>query len=429
MVFRHSKGLRLLVMTEMWERFSFYTLRSLMVLYMTATLMDGGLGWTKGEALRVYGFYIGAAYLMPIVGGYFADRFLGQRRSTMIGAILMAVGHFLMAFNDLWFFYGALTLVAVGNGFFKPCLTSILGELYNDASESQRDSAYSLFYMGINIGAFAAGIVAGWALQAYGFDLGFTIAGFGMLLSLLLFWSGKNKYLGTAGLKPQVRKDNDHIKPLTAEQKSRVGVIVFLFLMMIFYFIAWEQMGGLVTLFIHESVNRTVGGWEIPTPWLANIDPFMIVFLAPLLSLLWVWLGRRGRDPFLGAKFGIGFALSGIAFLLIAWLSTLDRPNWGWMVLYKFIVVVGELCVIPISWAAVTNLSPVSYTTRMMGLMLAGIGIGSYIAGYVGSFVDQLGETFIFYCLMGGLFFFSIVCFAMNPKLKKMSRHTKVSPS
>ncbi len=291
-IFKHSKSLQFLVMTEMWERFSFYTLRSLMVLYMTATVLDGGLGWTRSEALSLYGFYMGAAYLTPVFGGYFADRFLGQRQSTMIGAFLMAVGHFLMAFSGLWFFYAALTLVAIGNGFFKPCLTSILGEIYDDASESQRDSAYSLFYMGINIGAFAAGIIGGWVLQAWGYDVGFSVAGVGMLISLLLFWWGKNKYLGTAGLKPQVKMENDHVKPLTSGELSRIGVIIFLFLMMILYFIAWEQMGGLVTLFIRDSVDRMAGGWQIPTPWLANIDPFMIIFLAPTLSFLWVWLGK-----------------------------------------------------------------------------------------------------------------------------------------
>lgn len=225
----HSKGLGLLFLTEMWERFSFYTLRALLVLYMVAKTMDGGLGWSRKEAISLYGLYIGAAYVLPVIGGYLSDRFLGQQRSAMIGAALMALGHFCMAFNGLLFFYSALTLVAIGNGFFKPCLTSILGQLYDDSPESQRDSAYSLFYMGINIGGMLAGFAAGWLLTHYGFDAGFSVAGIGMVIGMGLFWSGKNRYLGEVGKYPQVKTEDHHTVPLTSEEKSRLGVILVLF--------------------------------------------------------------------------------------------------------------------------------------------------------------------------------------------------------
>lgn len=423
----HSKGLTLLFMTEMWERFSFYCMRALVVLYMTAHVLDGGLGWTKGEAISLYGMYMALAYITPIFGGYLSDRYLGQRNSAMIGAVMMMAGHFCMIFNSLSFFYSALLLVALGNGFFKPCMTSILGQLYDDADESARDSAYSIFYMGINIGAMIAGLVSGWMLTMYGYDWGFGAAGIGMTLALLIFWWGKEKYLGDAGLAPKQLDKKKQEEPLTQEEVSRLWVIFFMFLMTVFYFVAWEQMGGLVPLFIKESINRSFFGMEIPIPWLANLDPFFIVFLAPCLSLLWAWLGKRGKDPFVGIKMGMGFLFMAVSFLLLGYISAVvdsgveDLPSWGWILGYKFLVVLGELCFIPISWAAVTKLSPSAWISRMVGLMLAGIGVGSWLAGQLGALVDVIGPTVIFYGLTGGMVAFGIICFMANPVIKRLA--------
>ena len=414
-------------MTEMWERFSFYTLRSLLVLYMAGKISEGGLGWTKSEAISLYGIYMGVAYLTPLLGGYLADRFLGQRRSTMIGAFMMAIGHFLMAFQGLWFFYSALGLVAIGNGFFKPCLTSILGELYDDAKESQRDGAFSIFYMGINIGGAAAGFAAGWALSNYGYDLGFSIAGIGMVISLFIFWWGKDKYLGNVGIAPQAKVVNHHEKPLTAEEKKRLLVVFFIFLIIVFTYIAWEQLGGLLPLFIRDSVDRTIWGFEIPIPWFSVLNPLMIVLFAPVISLLWIGLGKGGKDPFLGAKLGLGLLAMTVGFLILGWMTTAANAKEGmllgteWIILFNFFVVLGELCINPISWAAATKLAPPSYTTRCMGLMLAGTGVGSYLAGYVGSLADTLGEVAIFYGLTGGLLVAAILCFMINPRLKALA--------
>lgn len=427
MIFRHSKGLQLLFMTEMWERFSFYTLRSLLVLYMAENISEGGLGWSKGEAINLYGIYMGVAYLTPLLGGYFADRLLGQRFSTMLGAVMMAFGHFLMAFQGVWFFYSALALVAFGNGFFKPCLTSILGELYDDAPESQRDGAFSIFYMGINIGGAVAGFAAGWALQSYGYDFGFSMAGVGMVISLLIFWWGKDKYLGDIGIRPQAKVENHHEKTLTDEEKSRLLVIFFIFLVVVFLYIAWEQLGGLLPLFIRDSVDRNLFGFEIPVPWFSSLNPVMVVFTAPILSLLWIWLGRKNLDPFLGVKLGLGLISMTVGFLLLGWMTHFVSVRKGvmmgseWIFIFNFFVVVGELCIQPISWAAATKLAPRSYTTRCMALMLAGSGIGSYLAGYIGSLVDEVGEVAIFYGLTGGLLLAAIFCFMINPRIKTLA--------
>ncbi len=423
MILKHGKGLKLLFMTEMWERFSFYSLRALLPLYLTARVMDGGLAWDRCDALLLMNNYLAMAYLLPVVGGYFADRFLGQRRSAMIGAVLMAVGHFCMAFNALPMFFTALALVSIGNGFFKPCLTSILGELYDDADESQRDSAYLIFYTGINVGAFIGGIVSGWLMENYSYDVGFSIAGIGMLIALFTLWWGQDRYLGDVGKKPQVKTVNHQPVPLTAKEKSQLLVVVYLFFMTIFFFIAWEQT-GMLSLFIRDHVDRQFLGWTIPTLWLASLNPFFIIFFAPLLSLLWAYLGRRNLDPFLGVKMGIGFLLLALAFGLIGYKSMRPEisPHWIWIVIMQFLTTLGELCFIPISWAAVTTLSPRPYVTRMMGLMLAGIGLGTFLGGeFVSLTLDSLGETTIFFILTTGLFFFALVSFAMNPVLKRMS--------
>jgi len=424
----HSKGLGLLFMTEMWERFSFYTLRALLVLYMVSKTLDGGLGWTRKEAFTLYGMYLGMAYVTPVIGGYLSDRFLGQRRSAMIGAILMAWGHLLMAVQSLPFFYAALSLVAIGNGFFKPCLTSILGQLYDDSTESHRDSAYSIFYMGINIGGMLAGFVSGWMLEAYGYDAGFAIAGLGMIIATLIFWWGQNRYLGDIGIKPTVKVVDHHAAPLTKEEKSRLFVVFILFLIVICFVTAWEQMGGLVTIFIQENVDRTIGNWTIPTPWLANLDPLFIVFLAPLFSILWVKLGEMEMDPFIGIKIGIGCLFLAGSFIILGYMvreisENGTLPHWSWIVLNKFLMVIGELCVIPISWAAATKLSPKSYISRVMGFMLAGIGVGSYLAGRVGALVDEVGEQAIFDTITIALCLLSVICILLNGKLKKLTHH------
>jgi POT family proton-dependent oligopeptide transporter len=418
----HQKGLYLLFATEMWERFSFYGMRALLVLYMTARIADGGQEWSDGEALRLYGLYLGAAYLTPILGGIISDRYLGQRRSAMLGAWLMAMGHFCMAFNNLYVFYAALALVALGNGFFKPCLTSILGQLYDEEDESHRDHAYSIFYMGINIGAALSTWVVGLLRVNYGFDYGFLAAAFAMVIALIVFWWGKDKFLEDKGIAPSAQITNHHEAPLTSDEKSRLGVIGFLFVATIFFIAAMEQIGGLVTLFINSKVDRTFMGGEIPTEILANIDPFMIILMAPLLGALWRWLGTKGMDPFVGAKMGMGCLFMSSSFLVLRWMSQQDMPSWHWIVLNKLFLVFGELCFIPISWAAATRLAPKAMISRVMAVMLAGIGVGGYFAGYIGSFVEILGEEVIFYgfaVMTAGL---GAVLLAVSPKLKRMCR-------
>ena len=416
----HSKGLVLLFATEMWERFGFYTMRALLVLYMVAELTEGGLGWSRSEAIALNGFYVGTAYLTPILGGYLSDRFLGQRRAAMIGAWLMALGYFLLVVRALPAFYCALGLAAVGNGFFKPCLTSILGQLYDKRDESERDGAYSIFYMGINIGGTLAGLAAGILLAQWGFYAGFATAGFGMLVGLAIFWWGKGRYLEDAGIAPKAHADSPHAKPLTAEERRRLWVIAFLFIVTTVFIAAWEQLSGLITLFIHNHVDRSVGSWEIPTPWLANVNPLLIVFFAPLISAIWAKLGQRRMDPYVGIKMGIGCATVALSFVVLSFMTRTGHNHWSLIMVQNVLVTIGELCVIPIGWAAVTRLMPPQYVSRVMGIMLGGIGLGSYLAGYIGSLVDVVGERAIFDAITIALAGVGMICFAVNPLLKRL---------
>lgn len=416
----HSKGLVLLFATEMWERFAFYTMRALVVLYMAAEVMDGGLGWSPKEAISLNGWYVGTAYLTPIIGGYLSDRFLGQRLSAMIGAWLMAIGLFALCVHAVPAFYAGLGLMAVGNGFFKPCLTSILGQLYDKRDESLRESAYSIFYMGINVGGMLAGLAAGILLSQWGYGAGFACAGAGMLFAVALFWWGKDRYLEDAGLKPCPKaRVAENREPLTEEERDRFWVIGFLFITVLLFIAAWEQLCGLITLFIDGSVDRSVGGWEIPTPWLANVNPALIILMAPVLGGIWAWLGKKNTDPSAVVKMGIGCFATAVGFLLFSWMSASLSPHWSWVVLANFFVVIGELAVLPISWAAVTKLAPQRYVSQTMGLMLGAIGLGCYLAGWIGSFVETVGEGAIFDWLTYSLIGMGVACFLANPLLKR----------
>lgn len=421
----HPKGLVLLFTTAMWERFSFYTTRALVVLYMTTALIDGGLGWSRQEAISLYGFYMGIAYMTPVLGGYLSDCFLGQRQAALIGATLMAIGHFFLSFSSIPLFYAAFALIALGNGFFKPCVTSMLGQLYKEGEESRCNSAYSLFYMGTNIGAMIASLIAGWALISHGYHWGFAAAGFGMLVALVIFYWGKDRYLGNTGLKPSTsHQEGINLLRLTPHDRRRLGIVFFLFLVTLLFIIAWEQAGGVITLYIEGSVERTWMGWKIPTPILANLDPGLIILLAPLFSSLWQWLGKYSLDPSVALKMAFGCFAMALSFIVLSYMTTLNQPSWGWLILNKLLVVIAELSIIPISWAAVTRLTPKPYVSQVMGIMFASVGIGSYFAGFIGSFVDLVGEREIFQLCTLTMLLASVICILINPTMKRWEHKT-----
>lgn len=422
----HPKGLFMLFSTEMWERFSFYGMRAILVLYIIGKASSGGLGWSNTDALQLYGTYLGLAYMTPLLGGWIADRFIGQRAAVMLGGILMATGHFLIAFNDLTAFYTALGLIALGNGFFKPCVTSILGGLYSE-EDTRRDSAYSIFYMGINVGALLGAFIAGWLQVQYGFDYGFTAAGFGMLMGLFIFWYASKTCLGDVGKRPPRKIAENIVKqPLTKLEKNRIAVIFIVTVIQILYVMAYEQGGGLLTIYADQSTDRIVGGWEVPTSWFIGLNPLFIILFAPVLSVLWGALGKRGKDFSFVTKFGLGFILTGIGFLLLVavgpQLSAGKLTHPLVMVAFYAFYTLAELMLFPVFWSAVSRLAPARYISLLMAVALSSLGLGSKLAGTVGSYVDAWGSQQVFFVIMTTMFVFGGVCLVLNKKLIKMTQ-------
>ncbi|MBJ7450104.1 MAG: peptide MFS transporter [Parachlamydiales bacterium] len=424
-MFGQPRSLLLLSSTEMWERFSFYGMRAILVLYMVGKLADGGLGWSRQESLILYGNYTMSVWLAPLVGGYLADRFLGQRLAIYIGCIIISTGHFLLAFQSLGFFYSGLTCLVVGTGFFKPCVTSILGGLYSE-NDPKRDAGYSIFYMGINIGAFFGGIMTGWLQMRYNFHVAFAAAGFAMFIAFGLFVFTK-RYLGKVGLRPVKKVENEIPKePLTPQEKKRVGMIFILAMITVLFFVAYEQGGGMLTIFTDQFTDRHFFGWEIPTSWLAgSLNPLFIVILAPVLSALWSKLAKNKKDISVVAKMAVGFAVTGLSFfLLIAPTRIVEadpssKVSLAWLVTFYGLYTVGELLVVPLLWSMVSRIAPQRYLSVLMGVMLASAGLGCKLAGWVGSFIDAKGPSQIFSGIMITMFAFALLCMVVNKGLMR----------
>jgi len=343
---KHPPGLYLLFFTEMWERFSYYGMRGILVLYLTTELLNGGLGMSNTTAMSIYGFYTGAVYIAPLVGGWLSDMYIGKRHAITIGGICMALGNFsLFLFQERWAFFLGLALLIIGNGFFKPNISSIVGDLY-DERDPKRDAAFTIFYMGINIGAFLAPLViavitdkimidtAANGSIIYGYKWGFLASAIGMIIGQIIYNTLGKKYLGDLGMKPTGRAVTTNgeatNKPLTKKEKERTFVILVLACFVVFFWAGFEQAGSSLTLYTRDFVDRTIFGFEIPTAWFQSVNPLFIVLLAPVVSMLWTRLGRSKRGDFSSpTKMALGMILlgSGFMILLIAILQTGNDAN------------------------------------------------------------------------------------------------------
>ena len=329
----HPKGLYLLFFVEMWERFSYYGMRALLMLYMVNALQ-----FSSEKAGSVYGTYTGLVYLTPLLGGYLADRYIGARKSILIGGILMALGHFAMAFPPLPFFYTALGLLILGNGFFKPNISTVVGQLY-EKNDPRKDSAFTIFYMGINLGALFSPFVCGYLGEKIDWHLGFAAAGVGMVLGLILYMWGQKKLLGDIGLRPARKPKGKNVEeePLTREEKDRIAAIFILAFFVIFFWSAFEQAGSSLTLFADQSTNRVLPfiNWEMPTSWFQSVNPLFIILLAPIFSSMWINLAENGREPSTPVKMAIGLGLLSIGFVVMIAAAAVvpgKRPGWPGLV-------------------------------------------------------------------------------------------------
>lgn len=411
----HPKGLFLLFTTELWERFSYYAMRAILVLYLVDKVQtEGGhgLGWTQGDAISLYGTFTGLVYLTPLIGGWLADAYLGQRKAIIIGGALMAAGQFTLALPHSWIpgsetlvFYIGLGTLIIGNGLFKPNISTMVGDLYEEG-DHRRDGAFTIFYMGINVGAFLSGIIVGSVVAAYdgNFQMGFLCAGIGMVLSLIIQFVFAQKLLGDIGRYPAAKLEKEkneaagdvRKEPLTKIERDRIKVIMVMGLFTIIFWAGFEQAGGLMNLFTNDFTDRMIGGWEVPTTWFQSLNAMFIVIFAPVIASIWIRLGKN--EPNSPVKFALGLVLLGIGFLFMIG-AVLEmggdadaKSSMWWLVGAYFFHTMGELCLSPIGLSMVTKLAPLRIASLMMGAWFLFVAIANKVGGIVGSFIGHGGE-------------------------------------
>ncbi|SMD45483.1 proton-dependent oligopeptide transporter, POT family [Aquiflexum balticum DSM 16537] len=459
-MFGHPKGLMTLFFTEMWERFSYYGMRALLILFMTTAIIEGGLGFDDKTSGAIYGLYTMGVYLLALPGGWFADRLFGLKKSVWYGGIIIALGHFTMALPGLFLLLGdsseakeslssldtnsfflGLILITVGTGLLKPNISSIVGQLY-PAGSSKRDAGFSIFYMGINIGALIAPIACS-TMAIYDWHLGFGLAGLGMVFGLIQYKVSAKNLIGYGEAIPVLtdkeKRDRERLVRilfgigsvvlliltalfldfipmnvsaiasasgtiiaivafvylgyvilfggLNADDRKKVGVIAILFLFSALFWSGFEQAGSTLNLFAERFTDRTILGWEIPAGYFQSINSMFIIIFAPFFGALWVWLGRRHLEPSSPLKFAMGLLLLGMGFLVmyfaakIAASGELAAPTW--LIFTYMLHTFGELSLSPVGLSLVTKLAPPKYGGQMMGIWFLSVSLGNLFAGLI----------------------------------------------
>ena len=406
-LFGHPKGLFLLFGTEMWERFGYYGMRALLVLYLIASTQDGGFGWTNQEALRLYGFFTMAVYLTPVIGGWLADNYIGQRKAIIWGGLIFSLGYFTLGIPKSMIvgmeetvFYLGLALIIIGNGLFKANVSSLVGELYEEG-DHRRDGAFTIFYMGINLGAFLAPITVGVLGETVNWHYGFILAGCGMLIGLTLQLTLANKYLGDIGVEPSAKRTKGEQKadaPLTPQDFDRMKVI---FIMSMFSGIFWagfEQAGGLFTIYASDFTDRTIFGFEIAASSFQSLNAMFIIMLAPFVASTWVKMGSN--EPTSPKKFALAMLFLALGFFVMLWATMVQGGDVAVKVSMLFLVfaylfhTLGELCLSPIGLSMVTKLAPLKFTSLLMGIWFFFTALSNWLAAFIGSFVGE-GEEMV----------------------------------
>jgi len=401
----HPKGLVILFLTEMWERFSYYGIRAILVLYMVAEIANGGLGWDKERALLVLGVFQMCCYMLAIPGGIVSDMWLGPRKSVWIGSTLIMVGNFLLVMPSIVLFYVGLALIAIGGGFLKPNISTILGRLYKSGDPRQQ-SAFSIFYLGINVGAFISPLIVGALANIYGWRYGFLASSIGMLFGQGAYLYGQKFIAETDAVARQVASEKQPLLPLTAEEKRRLGIILFSFITVVFFWAAFEQSGGLLNLYADQYTNRIIGSFTVPAPWFQSLNPLYIILLSPIAAMLWPWLAKRGKNPHAIVKMGIGTVILGLGYLsMVAAVlqrnaSAAGQCSMIWLVMVYLTCTIGELALSPVAHAYIIETAPKRMTSLIMGSYMAMIGLASYLASWIGSFSAKCGELKVFLLLV-----------------------------
>lgn len=469
------KGLFLLFFVEMWERFSYYGMRALLVLYML-----NFLNFSMEKSGRIYGWYTGMVYLTPLIGGYIADRYWGQRRAILIGSLLMALGHFSLAFPALPFFFTGLILLIMGNGFFKPNISTVVGSLYEE-NDPRRDAGFTIFYMGINLGAFFSPFVCSTLGEKVGWHWGFSAAGIGMLLGLMMYLWGQKQFLGDKCMKaknPQKNYSmpiilvsvvliflilsafqfsgyeiiervpkyiywitailvvtgfiyayttNSSKSTLTRVEKQRIAVIFIMVFFSIFFWSAFEQAGSSLTIFADKETNRNLSifgfNFVVPTGYFQSINPLLIFLLAPLFSKLWIRLADVHKEPSSPLKFSIGLGFLSVGFMVMvvaAKIYEVSGPvSMLWLIGAYFFHTLGELCLSPVGLSLVTKLSPVQFTSLMMGVWFLSSFVANFVGGFFAGNYDAMNHSKFFMIPMTTAILSALLLFLLTPRIRK----------
>lgn len=443
----HPRGLVNLFFTEMWERFSYYGMRAILILYMVAPVRSGGLGFSVAEGGAIYGFYTALVYVMNLPGGWVADRLIGQQKAVLYGGILISAGELCLVAPGLVMFYLGLVLLMLGTGLLKPNVSTIVGQLYA-AHDVRRDSGFSIFYMGINVGALISPLICGYVGERVSWRLGFGVAGVGMLAGLAQYVM-TGRYLGSAGLRPSIaataaQKRNAVLASLgvlvalaivvglgragviqltaevisdalgwvllaistavfgwlifsrgfsVAERKRAVATLV-IFISSAIFWAAYEQAGSSLNLFAERNTNRHILGWEFPASWFQFVPALFVILLAPVFA--WLWVALRHYEPSIPAKFSMGLLLGGLAFALLIPAAGGGMVSPWWLTGTYLLQTLGELCLSPVGLSAMTKLAPQRVAGFMMGVWFLSISIGDWAAGKAGSLYESVALPHLF---------------------------------
>src|SRR5881396_1597841 len=389
--FGHPRGLATLFFTEMWERFSYYGMRGFLILYMTKAL-----AFTDTQASNAYTTYVSSVWLTPILGGLIADAWLGQYRSVLLGGIIIALGHFTLAFHGLPFLYAGLGLIVIGTGLLKPNISTLVGGLYEPGDE-RRDAGFSVFYMGINLGAFLGPIIAGRIAEGVDWHLGFACAGFGMLLGLTQYVLGR-RHLQPAVERIAAQKAAQRVTDVQEQQSGslsgddwrRIWAVVVLFLFASLFWGAYEQAGSSLTLFADRYVHLELLGLKLYASWFVSVQALFVILLSPLFAWLWIRLGPR--QPSSPAKFALALMFVGLAFVLLMPAGATAQGGLKvsplWLVGAYFIEELGEVCLYPVGLSVVTKLAPAQIVGLMMGVFFLSNALGNKLAGWSAGFIS-----------------------------------------
>ena len=394
-------------------------MRSLLILYLIDTT-TGGLGWTQESASRLYGWFTGLVYLTPVLGGWLADRYLGTSRSLVVGGTLLTLGYFILALGSMWSFFAGLALIASGVGFFKPSGYTLVGQMYA-AGDPRRDSGFTVYYMAINVGALLGPLICA-ALAAdprYGWSYGFATAGAAMLVGLIFYVWTRDQRLAGLGLPPgQQRATVAARAPLTRDERRRILAIGIITVFVVFFWLAFEQVGSSLNVFAAQRTERTVSGWmsfivpggEIPAAWFQAVNPFFILLLAPVVAGIWRRLGPRA--PSTPAKMALGLLLLGLAYtVMVVAAAQSDRGSavspW-FLVAFYFVFSCGELCFLPGGISFVTQTAPARLASMLMGAWLTANFFASLTGGYLAGMVQRVERGEVFTLLGGQADFFLI---------------------